>query len=104
MSKQEFHVGFKTGTFTGDGQATQAITGLGFTPKYVKIWKHHTGDGDSWFFEKSDQHATDRSTTHYSSYHLNRANRLKSLDSDGFTVGNDNVNVNEQVYDYLAMG
>lgn len=104
MSKQNFNPGFKAGQFTGDGQATQAITGLGFAPKYVKIWKHYTVDGDSWIFEKSDQHATDRSTTHYSGYHLNRANRIKSLDSDGFTVGNDNINASAQVYDYCAWG
>jgi len=53
---------------------------------------------------KTDRHAADRCTTHYSSYHLNRANRIKSLDADGFTVGNDNINVNEQVYDYCAWG
>lgn len=27
-----------TGTYTGDGSTSQAITGLGITPKYVKIW------------------------------------------------------------------
>jgi hypothetical protein len=104
LSKQEFHVGFKTGTFTGDGNETQAITGVGFQPKRVEVVKHLDGDGDSWVFVKTDRHAADRCTTHYSSYHLNRANRIKSLDADGFTVGNDNINVSAQVYDYCAWG
>lgn len=29
----------KTGTYTGDGTTSQAITGVGFAPSYVRIWR-----------------------------------------------------------------
>ena len=103
MSKQEFHPGIKTGQYTGDGQTSKAITGLGFQPKFVKIWTHATEDANAWVFEKTEDFATDRSVTHYTGYHLNRAGRLKSLDGDGFTVAGE-ANTNGQVYDYIAMG
>ena len=103
MSKQEFNPGIKTGQYTGDVNASQASTGIGFEPVYVKIWTHDTIDANTWIFEKTDQFAADRSVTHYTTYHLNRGNRLKSLDEDGFTVG-DQANTNGQVYDYLALG
>ena len=103
MSKQEFHPGFKIGQYTGDDQTTQAITGVGFKPKYVKAWSHDTGDADAWVFERSEDMATDRSVTHYQGYTINRAGRLKSLDNDGFTVG-DQANTDGTVYDYIAIG
>ena len=28
----------KTGTYTGDGETSQGITGVGFAPKWVKVW------------------------------------------------------------------
>ena len=103
MSKQEYHPGINTGQYTGDDQTSKAITGVGFKPVYVRIWTHHAVDADAWVFERSQDMAADRSVTHYQGYTINRADRLKSLDDDGFTVGGQ-ANNNGQVYDYIAIG
>lgn len=89
-----------TGTYTGDGVDNKAITGIGFKPKWVVLGggaatsnlHKCTATGDStdncqYFFAVADQN-----------------NRIQSLDSDGFTLGNAaNVNTNLQSYYYMAI-
>lgn len=104
-----------TGTYTGDGATSKAITGLGFTPKYVRIWLHNTAAGDQVIIEKTDQHATtfaDKITVESGADQHDEIttvdDALISLDSDGFSVddagADSHPNKNAQVYDYLAIG
>jgi hypothetical protein len=100
-----------TGTYDGDGATSQAITGLGFQPKYVKIWKHPGSEGDIEIFEKLDQTWGDYAVAHTvaaTDEHYVYDNRISSLDSNGFTVDDDgadsNPNANGVTYDYLALG
>ena len=86
-------------TYAGDGAATQAITGVGFSPEYVIIM----GDGSHWAYNRTNQGT-------------NQARRLRnggpeidiipSLDGDGFTVGNggggsDDQNSSGTTYHFL---
>lgn len=103
----------KTGTYTGDGATSQAITGVGFSPKLVMIWQERTSEtvgtrltlttdtmvgdiaaGAAWSSRDSDTDILD--------------NKIIALGSDGFTVDDDGVNldpnVSGQVYNYLAIG
>ena len=101
----------KTGTYTGDGSTGQAITGVGFRPKWLAVMRHpDTGGAFGFLFYKMDQswgawsinqHAQDSDWVYTD-------NRLISLDADGFTVGDVNTDVdpnkNGEVYDYIAFG
>ena len=97
----------KTGTYTGDGAATQAIVGVGFQPKLVIIHKQIPGqnvydqgwktssDGINTMFVQAD------AGFRYGDDHI------ISLDADGFTVGDGtgwaNVfNINAIDYAYIA--
>ncbi len=82
-----------TGTYTGDGAVSQAITGLGFQPKFVQITERKTGSGNNvpLFFTDDvtiDDNASgmaitfNTSSTRFESI----TNAIISLDSDGFTV------------------
>lgn len=78
-----------TGIYTGDGAPTQAIVGVGFQPKFVKIQMLEnyvsTGDGpgmkadidglNAWFWDGGMWS------------HRYREDMIISLDVDGFTVG-----------------
>ena len=104
----------KTGTYTGDGSTAHAITGLGFQPKYVKIWIHVEDETvDKYYImEKVDQTWGDYAIMlppgDASDNILALDNRINSLDADGFTVDDDGAdytpNKNGITYDYLAIG
>ena len=91
--QSDFHVG----TYTGNGSDDRAITGVGFQPRLVFILRS-TGTGAYC----SDQNSAD------SSFSITAAglaaNRIQSLDADGFTVGTDAlVNSNTATYHYFAV-
>lgn len=100
------HAKMATGTYTGDGNATKGITGVGFQPKYVRIFCH----GASYIgvrCEKTDQDGVysmggDVNLVQY------LADGIISLDADGFTVGDGTGwaanwwNLNNNVYTYIA--
>ncbi len=97
-------VGFKlaTGTYTGDGNATKAITGVGFQPTLMMAWRAVTGASAGF---KTNQDAA--YTTNTSSQYFN--DNIISLNADGFTVGDgtgggDNMNIVGQVYNYACLG
>jgi len=107
----------RTGTYTGDGTISQAITGVGFQPKYVKIWERQTVSGtDIRTYETTaeimDDNANGGASVGYSTVTNFAAafysDRIISLDADGFTVddvgADDHPNKNGQVYNYLALG
>lgn len=79
---------FATGTYTGDGNATKAIAGLGFRPIYVLIWDIDADSGDGNIGHKNDQDGLNAwyydvgtTTPRYVT------DQIISLDVDGFTVG-----------------
>ena len=94
------------GSYTGNGAATQAITGVGFAPDYVMIY----GDDNNWA----------RNRTRFTSGVLGaganfrirnsgqNATSIPSLDADGFTVGDgsagqEDSNENTTIYHYVAI-
>ena len=95
----------KTGTYTGDGNATQAITGIGFPPKYVWIAPQPVAEAAYETFE-----AVDVMTPTYCYFNANTArfDRIISLDPDGFTVGDklSDLHPNKlgQEYVFMALG
>ncbi len=91
-------VQMKTGTFTGDGDPTQGITGVGFQPKVVIVWDIVSGQ-DAHI--KTDQDAgtkdKDLGATAYTA-----SGFIESLDADGFTVGS-NFNTSSRGHVYVAL-
>ena len=102
----------KVGTYTGNGATSQAITGIGFAPVYVRIWTDQPGGTNVDIFETTttimaenangqDVHMTPSTFEH----HLNE---ISALGTDGFTVADAALdlhpNQNTQKYYYLAIG
>ena len=103
-----------TGTYTGDGATSKAITGVGFAPKYVRITARVTTDGATMSVLETtdvmiDDNASGMTTNHAGAGgHASRINAIISLDADGFTVddaGTDSLpNSDGTVYNYLCLG
>jgi len=103
---------FATGSYTGDGSESQAITGLGFRPKLVIITTNGPADAGGCIFIKTDQHTGQMSVGVLAALpwgNPNMAltdNRIISLDADGFTVDDEAADappnkLNEE-YTYVA--
>ena len=103
-----------TGTYTGDGATSQAITGVGFRPKWVRVMARETSSTTLAIYETTDTVVDDNAAgvalAHSSAAagHSTQLNAIISLDADGFTVddsGSDShPNMNGQVYNYIAIG
>ena len=103
----------KVGNYTGDGTTSKSITGLGFQPKFVKIWNRPSAAGASdYACQKVDDTWSTLCETIYP-YHdtINQYivnNAIISFDTDGFTVGDGgsdaDPNSNSATYTYLAIG
>lgn len=101
----------KTGTYTGDGTTSQAITGIGFRPKYVRIWRSRTGNAqNTTTFETTDglvDNNVDGIAINLPAS-LTTTNAIISLDVNGFTVddGSPTSHPNQigVVYEFLAIG
>lgn len=104
-----------TGSYTGDGTTSLAITGVGFTPNYLRIWVRKTSGGlITQIFETTDTIIDDNASGMAINYddtanqHESAINAIISLDSDGFTVddaGSDShPNKSGEVYNFVAMG
>ncbi len=95
----------KTGTYTGNGNATQAITGVGFVPTALFIFK--MADASNWggYVKTTEMGAYARQIYNNGRY---KVDHIISLDADGFTVGDstpfsNQVNENGAVYAYIAL-
>jgi len=103
----------KTGSYTGDGATSQAITGVGFAPKFLFISLRLTSESS-----QAAQAVLFTGTTIVDDSANGGAiglpvptfleNAVLSLDADGFTVddnGTDrNPNTSTIVYNYVALG
>ena len=108
----------KTGSYTGDGATSLAVTGVGFKPKYVRIWPRTTADNTSLtIYETTDVIIDDNASgmairvtaiigSNVASY--TEIDAVISLDSDGFTVDDQGTdshpNTSGTVYNYLVLG
>lgn len=104
-----FSTKFANGTYTGNGGTTQAITGVGFQPKFIYI--SHRSDGELSPFWKTGQSGT-KSMYLIAGNQQYEDDMIISNDSDGFTVGDGTgtsiganvLNVTSRVYEYVAWG
>lgn len=103
----------KTGTYTGDGSTSQAITDVGFTPIYLRIWPRETSANTAVEILETtdtiiDDSASGMAVALSAGGIQTRANRIIVLGSDGFTVDDNGAdqhpNKSGQVYNYLAYG
>ena len=78
---------FNTVLYTGDGTATQAITGVGFEPDLTWI-KVRSTTGSNWLTD-AIRGETKILASNLTNAEQTVANTLKSFDSDGFTVGDN---------------
>lgn len=110
--------GFFTGTYTGDGNATKAITGVGFAPGLIFVYPQVVMPGgwppvsaDGWGM-KSDQDGLNYMGWDYTVDTKFRytTDNVISLDADGFTVGDGTtlgvnwMNILGQDYGFACWG
>lgn len=99
---------FATGTYTGDGAATQAVVGVGFQPRVVILYARVTGVDTPGI--KTDQDGALSYVLDTSVGWRWQTDNIVSLDADGFTVGDGTplalnmCNVLARVYTYVCFG
>ena len=82
---------FNTVLYTGDG-GTQSITGVGFQPDWTWI-KRRSGVAESWHqISDSVRGAGKIIHSNVTNAESTQTNNLTSFDTDGFSVGNGDVN------------
>jgi len=84
------HAQITSGTYAGNGTAGRAITGLGFQPDVVIVkvdYSHATDDLSSGVVRTSTMSGVNSKPVKGSQNPL--PNLITSIDTDGFTVGND---------------
>jgi len=88
---------FNTVLYTGNGATTHAISGVGFQPDWV--WgKRRSGVNTHWLFD-SVRGATEQIESDTTNDESTQGTMLKTFDSDGFSMGNDNPgNKNTETY------
>jgi len=102
-----------TGTYIGDGNATQAIVGIGFKPTYLIVYIHRNIDNNFPQYQdvamKTDQDGLNAFCflANWSENYM--TDDIISLDADGFTVGDGSTFRNcfnnlAWVYTYVAFG
>jgi len=102
------------GTYTGDGTESQAITGIGFAPTYVRIWERKLTDGGIEIWETTSEIVDDNASgaaIKIKDKAEMKDNGITSLDADGFTVDDDagggggkHPNKSARIYNYMVMG
>jgi len=102
----------KFGTYTGDGEVSQAITGVGFTSTYIRIWNAATDGGGVAIYETFAAYIdddVDGLAIKISSADVTaQDNSIIAIGADGFTVddsgGDGHPNKNTIVYYYMCLG
>lgn len=103
-----------TGSYTGDGGVTKAITGVGFRPRRVEIAQKRTSGGGTVAHVYTTDAIVDDNASgaailiDLSGTSTMETARIKSLDADGFTVGSAGAdahpNTNGVGYNWTAWG
>jgi len=97
---------FSTKLYTGDGATTLAVTGVGFQPDFT--WIKNRDQTDDHTLVDSVRGATNYLVSNDTDIEVDDSTFVASLDSDGFTVGDDVVvNTNTENYaswNWLAGG
>lgn len=89
---------FFTGSYTGDGGTTKAITGVGFQPVFGMTWRA-AAPGEQQPSIKFNSFPANGSKP--SGGGAQQTDRIRTFDADGFTVGNDvDINTLNDVYHY----
>jgi len=87
-----------SGTYTGDGAGTQAITGVGFQPDAIFVFSQLPAGNYDYYKDRNMGLNARILNTDY------QADVIISLDADGFTVGDtQGINVAARLYSYLAL-
>ena len=91
------------GSYTGNGSANNAITGLGFQPDWLMI-KNTTDAGNDWQIYDSVRSVGQVLLANSDSAEANNSSNFGQFDSDGFTVqsNNDGNNKSGSTYIYMA--
>lgn len=97
-----------TGTYTGDGGASQAITGIPFTPQFVMIEKRETVDGtntDTWWntAEIMDDNAAGIAVRQTAGVLRVNIDTIVSYQAVGFTVEGV-LNANTVIHNFVCIG
>lgn len=94
------------GSYTGDGAATKAVTGIGFQPRFVIVFANADPHGA---FELSAIKSSSNGTRSWVNGNQYEDDHIISLDSNGFTVGDgtggtngNTCNINLSGYTYIA--
>jgi hypothetical protein len=83
------------GTYTGNGTAGHAITGLGFSPEYAIVMAATA--------QRADQRMAPMARSYQFDGDTGSTTAITSLDSNGFTLGTDaEVNQSGTTYHYVA--
>jgi hypothetical protein len=94
---KEDAMSLKVSTYTGDGVDNHVITGVGFTPAAVLVFR----EGTSNVAIKTSSMASNESKLFYST--STYTDRVKTLMADGFTLGTSaEVNAIGDTYHYVA--
>ncbi len=90
---------FNTKLYTGDGATTLAVTGVGFQPDFT--WIKNRDQADDHTLVDSVRGATNYLVSNETDAEVDDSTFVASLDSDGFTVGDDVV-VNTSTENYAS--
>ena len=90
---------FNTKLYTGDGNTTLAVSGVGFEPDFT--WIKNRDQADDHTLVDSVRGATNYLVSNETDAEVDDSTFVASLDSDGFTVGDDVV-VNTSTEDYAS--
>ena len=90
---------FNTRLYTGDGATTLAVTGVGFAPDFT--WIKNRDEADDHTLVDAVRGATKYLVSNEADAEVDDSTFVASLDSDGFTVGDDVV-VNTNTENYLS--
>jgi len=90
---------FNTVLYTGDGATTLAVTGVGFAPSFT--WIKNRVATDKHVLVDAVRGANNYLSSNSTAVEVDASTFVASLDSDGFTVGNDAV-VNTNTENYVS--
>ena len=79
---------FNVTTYSGNGSTGRALTGVGFAPDFLWV-KERSNDTGAHFLNDIIRGETKYLQSNSTSTEADDSNVITSLDSDGFTVGND---------------